>query len=117
MTDDAKREAASCERIMPSGHSCGRDRDAIIHADGSRRAGAHQFQIGREGLCDRCRREYVTPWFTPNELWNSVADRGPRDEEAEWHFLCLNCFTEIARVVGVEASFTLSLADGGNHDR
>ena len=50
-----------------------------------------------EGICDDCHRDYTTPWFTANELWNRVI--GDRSM-----VLCVSCFMARAEKAEVNAT-------------
>lgn len=61
----------------------------------------------REGLCDRCEREYHPIWAAASPLWNAVVRGGCINGCEEFAFLCANCFMELAVRRGIAKSFHL----------
>lgn len=61
----------------------------------------------REGLCDRCEREYRPNWAAASPLWNAVVRGGCINGREEHQFLCANCFMEIAESRGIATEFFL----------
>lgn len=63
----------------------------------------------REGLCQICNQEYVTPWYAPNDLWNKVM-RHPdgRELSEQYAFVCPGCFMKRAKELGVEPAWSLT---------
>jgi hypothetical protein len=60
----------------------------------------------REGLCERCEREY-RPWAAASPLWNAVVRGGCINGREEYAFLCANCFMELAEQRGIATRFHL----------
>lgn len=62
-----------------------------------------------EDYCHRCGGRNVYSWHAPNEVWNRLAETGllPSSE-----IVCPQCFTDLARQIGVEPSVWHLVADG-----
>jgi hypothetical protein len=61
-----------------------------------------------EDYCHRCGQRNVYSWHAPNDLWDRLVG-------VRWDgIVCPQCFTELARAVGIEPSVWL-LRDGEEH--
>jgi hypothetical protein len=63
-------------------------------------------KAAREGLCERCNREY-RGWSAASPLWNAVVRGGSINGNEAYAFLCPNCFTEMAEDSGIASCFQL----------
>lgn len=79
----------------------------LIEIDMQRVAGWPDFHP--EDYCHRCGGRNVYSWHAPNEVWNRLAETGllPSSE-----IVCPQCFTDLARQIGVEPSVWHLVADG-----
>jgi hypothetical protein len=48
-----------------------------------------------EGICDECGKDYPTPWFADNPVWNGAKADG---------FLCIECFIRKAQANGIKCT-------------